>query len=80
MSKMNIASVSRGTFNSTVTKARGVSRIDPTTHDKHYTQEEKDYNVAVDEYMKKTGRRFMTNSEHLTVLRSIGFERIGFIA
>lgn len=51
-------------------------RIDPTTCERDYSNDEVEFMQAVDRYKRSTGRMFPTTSELLEVLRSLGYEKV----
>lgn len=55
-------------------------RVDPTTSDRTYTQEEVEFGVAMQSYKTTHGRPFPTNSEILDVLRQLGYQKVGLMA
>ncbi|MFO1019310.1 MAG: hypothetical protein U0903_01210 [Planctomycetales bacterium] len=52
-------------------------KIDPTTCERDYSQDEIEFMRAMDEYKRKSGRMFPTWSEVLEVVRSLGYEKNG---
>ena len=50
-------------------------RIDPTTFEKQYTDDEIEFMHALDEYKRANGRMFPTCSEILEVVRALGYAR-----
>ena len=51
-------------------------QIDPTTCERDYNAEEKEFMDAVDEYKRAAGRMFPTCSEILEVVRALGYKRL----
>lgn len=51
-------------------------RIDPTTCERDYSNDEVEFMRAVDRYKRSTGRMFPTTSELLEVLRSLGYTKV----
>lgn len=52
-------------------------RIDPTTCERDYSNDEVEFMQAVDRYKRSTGRMFPTTSELLQVVRSLGYAKAG---
>lgn len=52
-------------------------KIDPTTCERDYTDDEVEFMRAMDEYKRKSGRMFPTWSEVLEVVRSLGYQKHG---
>jgi hypothetical protein len=50
-------------------------RIDPSTCERDYSAQEKEFMLAMQEYKKASGRMFPTWSEVLEVLRALGYEK-----
>ena len=49
--------------------------VDPTTCEREYTEAEKEFMMAMNDYKKKSGRMFPTWSEVLEVLQGLGYEK-----
>ena len=49
--------------------------VDPTTCERDYSEAEKEFMLAMDEYKRQSGRTFPTWSEVLEVLRGLGYEK-----
>ncbi len=54
-------------------------RIDPTTCERDYSNDEVEFMRAVDRYKRSTGRMFPTTSELLEVLRSLGYSKVAAV-
>ena len=50
-------------------------KIDPTTCERDYSSEEREFMKALDEYKRNQGRMFPTCSEILEVIRDLGYVR-----
>ena len=48
-------------------------KIDPTTCERDYSSEEREFMKALDEYKRNQGRMFPTCSEILEVIRDLGY-------
>ena len=53
-------------------------KIDPTTSQKEYTNEQVVFMKAVELYQKKTNRKFLTTTEYLDIVKSLGYKKVGF--
>lgn len=51
--------------------------IDPTTCQRDYTDDDREFMVAVDRYKRESHRPFPTLSELLEVLRGLGYRKVG---
>ena len=51
-------------------------KIDPTTCERDYSDQEIEFMRAMDEYKRKSGRQFPTWSEVLEVLRYLGYRQV----
>ena len=49
--------------------------IDPTTCERDYTIQEREFMLAMDEYKRASGRMFPTCSEILEVIRNLGYSQ-----
>jgi len=49
--------------------------FDPTNAEAGYTDEEREWLLAVDRYKRESGRKFPTLCELLAVLRSLGYRK-----
>ncbi len=47
--------------------------IDPTTCERDYTIQEREFMIALDKYKRSSGRMFPTCSEILEVIRNLGY-------
>ena len=56
-----------------VTKQPRRRHIDPTTCERDYTIQEREFMVALDTYKRASGRMFPTCSEILEVIRNLGY-------
>ena len=56
-------------------KANRRRKIDPTTCERDYSSEEREFMKALDEYKRNQGRMFPTCSEILEVIRDLGYVR-----
>ena len=54
-------------------KANRRRKIDPTTCERDYSSEEREFMKALDEYKRNQGRMFPTCSEILEVIRDLGY-------
>tara|TARA_B100000809_G_C14808361_1_gene412877 strand:+ start:315 stop:614 length:300 start_codon:yes stop_codon:yes gene_type:complete len=54
-------------------KANRRRKIDPTTCERDYSSEEREFMTALDEYKRNQGRMFPTCSEILEVIRGLGY-------
>ena len=60
----------------TAVEARGRRRkIDPTTCERNYSNEEREFMLALEEYKRSSGRNFPTCSEILEVVRGLGYSK-----
>lgn len=50
-------------------------KIDPTTCERDYSNDEREFMQAVEEYKRQSGRSFPTCSEILEVVRSLGYSK-----
>ena len=50
--------------------------IDPTTSERDYSEAEKEFMFAIQEYKRTSGRMFPTWSEVLEVLQSLGYRKL----
>lgn len=50
-------------------------KIDPTTCERDYSSDEREFMHALDEYKRHSGRSFPTCSEILEVVRGLGYSR-----
>src|SRR5262249_57915960 len=50
--------------------------VDPTTCEREYTEAEKEFMMAMNDYKRRSGRMFPTWREVLEVLRDLGYEKI----
>jgi hypothetical protein len=50
--------------------------VDPTTCEREYSEAEKEFMLAMNEYKRRSGRMFPTWSEVLEVLRTLGYEKV----
>jgi len=50
-------------------------RIDPTTCERDYSDQEVQFMNAMNDYKRRSGRQFPTRSEVLEVLRSLGYRQ-----
>lgn len=57
-------------------KVRRRRQIDPTTCERHYTEDELEFMNALDQYKRNSGRMFPTCSEMLEVFRSLGYVKM----
>lgn len=76
-----IASRKRGTEVATISMARsrlatGEQRRHPSTSDAGYDSESCAYLRAMDEFIRRTGRRFPTWIEALAVAKAIGYRKV----
>ena len=51
-------------------------RIDPTTFEKQYTDDELEFMNAMQRYKVQSGKTFPTHGEVLSVLRALGYRRV----
>jgi hypothetical protein len=51
--------------------------VDPTTCDRDYSEAEREFMEAMQDYKQRSGRMFPTWSEVLEVLRDLGYEKPG---
>lgn len=61
---------------STRRKVERRRKIDPTTCERDYTEDEIEFMKAMDDYKRRSGRQFPTWSEVLEVIRCIGYRKI----
>lgn len=59
--------------NSNPAKANRRRKIDPTTCERDYSSEEREFMTALDKYKRNQGRMFPTCSEILEVIRGLGY-------
>ena len=57
------------------TKAARRRKIDPTTCERDYSSDEREFMTALDDYKRDQGRMFPTCSEILEVVRGLGYVR-----
>jgi len=50
-------------------------KIDPTTCERDYSAEEREFMMAFESYKRSSGRNFPTCSEILEVVRSLGYSK-----
>ena len=50
-------------------------KIDPTTCERDYSNDEREFMQAVEEYKRQSGRSFPTCSEILEVVRGLGYSK-----
>lgn len=50
-------------------------KIDPTTCERDYSNEEREFMQAMEEYKRQSGRNFPTCSEILEVVRNLGYSK-----
>ena len=50
-------------------------KIDPTTCERDYSNDEREFMQALEEYKRQNGRNFPTCSEILEVIRGLGYTR-----
>jgi len=55
------------------TKKSRRRHIDPTTCERNYTTQEREFMLALDDYKRASGRMFPTCSEILEVIRNLGY-------
>ena len=58
------------------TKSARRRHIDPTTCEREYSAEEREFMTALENYKRASGRMFPTCSEVLEVVRSLGYRRL----
>lgn len=51
-------------------------QIDPTTCEREYSSDEREFMQAIDSYKRKSGRMFPTCSEILEVIRDLGYVKV----
>ena len=51
-------------------------KIDPTTCERDYSNDEMEFMDALDNYKRKSGRMFPTCSEILEVVRDLGYAKV----
>ena len=61
--------------NSTPTRGNRRRKIDPTTCERDYNLDEREFMTALDEYKRSSSRMFPTCSEILEVIRGLGYVR-----
>jgi hypothetical protein len=75
----NVAITARVKANGAKAKARKKADrrrcIDPCTTDRRYTDEEREFLMAMEAYKKRAGRPFPTWSEALEVLKGLGYRK-----
>lgn len=57
-------------------KTKKVPGSDPATSDKHYSTDELEFILAMQEYCERTGRRFPSWSETLAVAIKLGYRKV----
>ena len=50
-------------------------KIDPTTCERDYSNDEREFMDAIEEYKRRSGRNFPTCSEILEVVRDLGYSK-----
>lgn len=59
----------------TMDKTARRRNIDPTTCERDYSNEEREFMMAYEAYKRSSGRNFPTCSEILEVVRSLGYSK-----
>ena len=59
----------------TMEKTARRRNIDPTTCERDYSDEEREFMMAYEAYKRSSGRNFPTCSEILEVVRSLGYAK-----
>jgi hypothetical protein len=59
----------------TMEKTARRRNIDPTTCERDYSNEEREFMMAYEVYKRSSGRNFPTCSEILEVVRSLGYSK-----
>ena len=59
----------------TMEKTTRRRNIDPTTCERDYSNEEREFMMAYEAYKRSSGRNFPTCSEILEVVRSLGYSK-----
>ena len=59
----------------TMEKTARRRNIDPTTCERDYSNEEREFMMAYEAYKRSSGRNFPTCSEILEVVRSLGYSK-----
>ena len=59
----------------TMKKTARRRNIDPTTCERDYSSEEREFMMAYEAYKRSSGRNFPTCSEILEVVRSLGYSK-----
>ena len=59
----------------TMDKTARRRNIDPTTCERDYSDEEREFMMAYEAYKRSSGRNFPTCSEILEVVRSLGYSK-----
>jgi hypothetical protein len=59
----------------TMEKTARRRNIDPTTCERDYSDEEREFMMAYEAYKRSSGRNFPTCSEILEVVRSLGYSK-----
>ena len=63
-------------LNESLPRKRGRRRkIDPTTCERDYSAEEREFMMAYEAYKRSSGRNFPTCSEILEVIRDLGYRK-----
>ncbi|MEC7564196.1 MAG: hypothetical protein VX738_00810 [Planctomycetota bacterium] len=75
MSQSN-TSVSSPLCGSSPQKSVRRRKIDPTTCERDYSAEEREFMMAYEAYKRSSGRNFPTCSEILEVIRDLGYRKL----
>jgi len=51
-------------------------QVDPTTCEKEYSDEEREFMIAIEEYKRRFNRPFPTWTEVLEVIRALGYAKL----
>ena len=62
-----------GELKSEQQKVKRRRQIDPTTCERDYSNDEREFMQALEEYKRQSGRNFPTCSEILEVIRGLGY-------
>jgi hypothetical protein len=55
-------------------------KYNPTTSHSGYTSEECQFIKAVEDYKKKTHKKFLNHTDYLAIAKCVGYSKMGFSA
>ncbi len=75
MSYTEAIELPRHSATATVQESGRRRKIDPTTCERDYSNDEREFMQAMEEYKRRSGRSFPTCSEILEVVRGLGYNK-----